>query len=105
MSGALAAGAYGAWRWDAPEGVSIVSGSVKLSYKTSADTSVYMKAILRSEVFHTQPHVHTATTDGSATWTVPSDPLRAAIRRQSTACPKACRTSGSLNGAFVVSKP
>jgi hypothetical protein len=62
------------WYWDAPPTVSIVSGSVQVTYATStSDVRVFMKAHLRSNDFASQPQVHTATDDGTATWSIPAD--------------------------------
>src|SRR5215470_12710943 len=59
------------WFWVGPPTVSIASGSVKVSYATTADTRVFMKARLRNFAFASQPRLHTASDDGTTTWSIP----------------------------------
>ena len=70
--GAINGGDYGQWKWAAPSGVTVVSGSVDLSYRTSADTRVYLKARMASELYGDQPELHMTASDGSATWSIPA---------------------------------
>ncbi|MGZ4626958.1 MAG: hypothetical protein ACXV3S_11850, partial [Kineosporiaceae bacterium] len=61
------------WQWDAPATTTIASGSLSVNYKTAATgTSAYMKARLRSESFPASAQVHSATGNGSDTWSIPS---------------------------------
>ncbi len=67
------AGGDGYWVWSAPPTTSVVSGSVSISYKTSAaDTTAYMKARLRSESFESSPQLHPVQGSGNATWAIPA---------------------------------
>ncbi|HEY3763973.1 MAG TPA: Ig-like domain-containing protein, partial [Gaiellales bacterium] len=61
------------WQWDAPATTSIASGSVSVTYKTTAsDTSAYMKARLRSESFPSSPQLHLSTGNASSVWSIPA---------------------------------
>jgi hypothetical protein len=60
------------WSWVAPPTVSIANGSVTVDYHTSSYSRVFMKARLRSGSFVTQPQLHTASDDGTATWGIPA---------------------------------
>jgi len=66
--GNVAADSEAHWYWVAPPTVTIASGSVTVSYDTTADTRVYMKARLRSQSFGAQSQLHTANDKGTATW-------------------------------------
>ncbi len=70
--GAVPAGALADWFWVAPPTTSFASGSVTLSYRTTADTRVYMKARLRSQAFAPQPQLHTVSDTGTVTWQIPA---------------------------------
>ncbi len=69
--GNIATGSEAYWYWVAPPTVSIASGSVTVAYKTTPDSRVFMKARLRSGTFGSQPQLHTASDDGTATWSIP----------------------------------
>ncbi|MDX6549088.1 MAG: large repetitive protein, partial [Gaiellales bacterium] len=70
--GPAAVDSEASWSWVAPPTVSIVDGSVTVKYNTSSYTRVFMKARLRSGSFGTQPQLHTASDDGTATWNIPA---------------------------------
>jgi hypothetical protein len=72
--GAVARDAQGLWKWVAPPGVTILGGSVTVSYRTTADTQVYLKTRLRAEAFSVQPKSHAigGGADGTATWSLPA---------------------------------
>ncbi len=70
--GNVAADSEAYWYWMAPPTVSIASGSVTVAYKTTPDTRVFMKARLRGGTFGSQPQLHTANDDGTATWSIPA---------------------------------
>jgi hypothetical protein len=71
--GDAAAGGEGYWAWAAPPTTSIVNGSVELAYDTSsANTSVYLKARLRSESFAASPAVRTAQGASRVSWPIPA---------------------------------
>ena len=69
--GEVKAGDLAFWSWEAPPTVSIAAGSVTVSYATTADTRVFMKARLRNFAYASQPQLHTASDDGTATWKIP----------------------------------
>jgi hypothetical protein len=70
--GLVATDSEASWAWVAPPTVSIAGGSVTVAYKTSSYSRVVMKARLRSGSFSTQPALHTASDDGTATWGIPA---------------------------------
>lgn len=68
------AGGDAMWTWTAPPTTSIVSGSLSLYRSISADnTSVYMKARLRSGSFSNSPQLHTVQGTGNLLWAIPAD--------------------------------
>src|SRR4051812_40074397 len=67
MYGAVAKDGYGAWRWETPAGVTILSGSIHLSYRTTPNTRVQLRAALHGEDISKQPVLRSATDDGAAT--------------------------------------
>ena len=69
--GTVNAGDLAFWSWEAPPTVSIAAGSVTVSYATTADTRVFMKAHLRHFGYGSQPQLHTASDDGTAVWKIP----------------------------------
>ena len=69
--GNVSAGDEAFWYWVAPATVTIDSGSVRVKYATTADTRVFMKARLRNFAFASQPRLHLADDDGTATWSIP----------------------------------
>ena len=70
--GDVKAGGLAFWSWETPPTVSIASGSVTVSYATTADTRVFMKARLRNFAYASQPQLHTAADDGTASWKIPA---------------------------------
>ena len=70
--GDVKAGDLAFWSWEGPPTVSIASGSVTVNYATTADTRVFMKARLRNFAYASQPQLHTASDDGTATWKIPA---------------------------------
>ena len=70
--GDVKAGGLAFWSWETPPTVSIASGSVTVSYATTADTRVFMKARLRNFAYASQPQLHTASDDGTASWKIPA---------------------------------
>ena len=70
--GLAAVDSEASWSWVAPPTVSIADGSVMVSYKTSSYSRVFMKARLRSGSFGSQPQLHTASDDGTASWSIPA---------------------------------
>jgi hypothetical protein len=72
ITGTVAADSNAKWRWEAPPGVSIVSGSASVGYKVTANTRVYMKAWLKSELVSQQKPLNMTASDGSATWSIPA---------------------------------
>ena len=70
--GDVRAGDQAFWSWEGPPTVSIASGSVTVNYATTADTRVFMKARLRNFAYASQPQLHTADDDGTATWKIPA---------------------------------
>ena len=65
--------------------MSIVSGSVTVSYNTTPDTRVFLKSRLRSGTFGSQPQLHTANDKGIATWGIPAGSEAVAIYLKSLA--------------------
>ena len=70
--GDVKAGDLAFWSWETPPTVSIASGSVTVNYATTADTRVFMKARLRNFAYASQPQLHTASDDGTASWKIPA---------------------------------
>ncbi|MDX6551090.1 MAG: large repetitive protein [Gaiellales bacterium] len=70
--GLAATDSEASWSWVAPPTVSIADGSVTVDYHTSSYSRVFMKARLRSGSFGSQPQLHTASDDGTATWSIPA---------------------------------
>ena len=83
--GNVAADSEAYWYWVAPPTVSIVSGSVTVSYNTTPDTRVFLKSRLRSGTFGSQPQLHTANDKGIATWGIPAGSEAVAIYLKSLA--------------------
>jgi hypothetical protein len=69
--GDVKAGDLAFWSWETPPTTSIAAGSVTVNYATTADTRVFMKARLRNFAYASQPQLHTAADDGTATWRIP----------------------------------
>jgi hypothetical protein len=83
MYGPVAKDSYGSWHWETPAGVTILSGSIHLSYRTTANTKVQLRAALHNEDISKQPVLRTATTDGSATWPIPAGKERFTVQLRS----------------------
>jgi hypothetical protein len=83
--GKAAADAEASWAWVAPPTVSIASGSISVTYKTTRGSRVFMKARLRSESFGSQPERYLTDDDGSRTWAIPAGNEAVAVYLKSTA--------------------
>jgi hypothetical protein len=83
--GNVAADSEAYWYWVAPPTVSIVNGSVTVTYDTTPDTRVFMKSRLRSGTFGSQPQLHTANDMGTADWNIPAGSEAVAIYLKSLA--------------------
>ena len=83
LSGPVAADAYGAWRWETPPGVTILAGSMHLSYRTTPNSRVQLRAALHNEDISKQPVLRSADDDGSATWPVPAGKERFTVQLRS----------------------
>jgi hypothetical protein len=83
LSGPVDGDAYGAWRWEAPPGVTILSGSVHLAYRTTPNSRVQLRAALHNEDISKQPVLRSADDDGSATWPIPAGKERFTVQLRS----------------------